>query len=60
MQDKKTNKFNERGLTQGYWIYRYPNGNIANTFNYINGRVFGYSTNYRITGEITTNRYYAR
>lgn len=60
MQYKETNKRNERGAAQGLWIYRWANGNLANTYNYINGRMFGHSGHYGVKGELITAFYYAR
>lgn len=60
MQDKETNKRNERGVCYGLWGYRWENGNMVNTFNYINGRMFGHIAHYGMKGEIITASYYAK
>jgi hypothetical protein len=60
MQDKETNKRNERGVAEGLWVSRWANGNLANTYNYINGRMFGYSGHYGMREELITAFYYAR
>jgi hypothetical protein len=60
MQDKETNQVNERGIAYGLWVYRWKNGNKANTFNYIKGRRFGYSAHYGMKEELITAFYYAR
>jgi hypothetical protein len=60
MQDKETNKRNERGAAYGLWIYRWANGNLANTYNYVDGRMFGHSGHYGVKGELITAFYYAR
>jgi hypothetical protein len=60
MQDKETNKRNEIGVAHGLWVYYWTNGNKANTFNYINGRMFGHSAHYGMKEELITAFYYAR
>ena len=60
MRDKETNQRNQRGAANGLWVYRWANGNLSNTYNYINGRMFGYSAHYGMKEELITSFYYAR
>jgi hypothetical protein len=60
MQDKETNKLNKRGVAEGLWVYRWHNGKISNTYNYIDGRMFGYSGHYGLKEELIVGFYYAR
>jgi hypothetical protein len=60
MQNKETNKRNARGAAYGLWVYRWGNGKLANVYNYVDGRMFGFSGHYGLKEELITSFYYAR
>jgi len=57
---RDNNQRNENGQRHGQWIFRWFNSNIFNTYNFINGRMFGYSAHYNVKEELITSSYYAR